>query len=205
MRIASLSAAALALAACGDPAPDGPPSAAYSPNAGPEAAPATVAVARAEIDELDGSGVRGTVTFREADDAVVLRIALSGLPPGEHGFHIHEGSSCGPDSTGTPGGAAGGHFNPLVTEHGAPSDSRTDRHAGDLGNVVANEEGIVAGTVVDSLLALSGPTSVIGHAVVVHAGADDLTSQPSGDAGDRIACGVVESVDPEVEATEAGP
>lgn len=191
MRAAGLLALALTLVACADEAPETPSASTFEADAGPEAAPPTANVAHAVLEELDGSGVSGTATFREADGATAIRIALSGLTPGEHGFHVHEGTSCGPDSTGTPGGAAGGHFNPLVSEHGPPTAAPTNRHAGDLGNVLANAEGIAAGTVVDSVLTLSGPTSAIGHAVVVHAGADDLASQPSGDAGARVACGVV--------------
>ena len=191
MRLALVLFSALTLTACAEDAADAPATSTFEPNAGPEATTSDETVARAIIDELDGSGVTGTVTFREVEDATTVRISLAGLTPGEHGFHVHEGDGCGPDSTGTPGGAAGGHFNPLVSEHGAPTAAPSDRHAGDLGNVTANAEGIVAGTVVDSVLTLAGPTSVIGHAVVVHAGADDLTSQPSGDAGSRVGCGVV--------------
>ncbi len=182
----------LSLAACADePTTPPPASDAFTANAGPESVIAADGVASAVIAGLDGSGVSGTAVFREADGAVRVRIALDGLAPGEHGFHVHEGESCGPDSTGTAGGAAGGHFNPLASPHGAPSAPPPDRHAGDLGNVTANAEGVATGVVVDSVLTLTGPTSAIGHAVVVHAGRDDLTSQPSGDAGARVGCGVV--------------
>ena len=159
--------------------------------AAPDPAVPDAGVASALIDGLDGSGVSGSVTFRETGDSLTVHFDLAGLPPGEHGFHVHEGDSCGPDSTGTPGGAAGGHFNPLASPHGAPSAAPADRHAGDLGNITADAEGRASGTTVDSLLTLSGPTSVVGHAVVIHGGRDDLTSQPSGDAGARIGCGVV--------------
>lgn len=200
MRIAPLLALALFLGACADE-----PSTSSSPDAVvPEAADASASTAHAVFDGLDGSGVTGSASFQETDGALSIRVALAGLAPGEHGFHVHEGSSCGPDSTGTPGGAAGDHFNPLASEHGAPTALPADRHAGDLGNVIASAEGAVASTVVDSVLTLDGPTSVIGHAVVVHAGADDLASQPSGDAGERVACGVVVAGDPEA-ASGAGP
>lgn len=187
---------ALSLAACAnEPAEPTPPADTFRSDSGPESPPEGDGVATAVIDGLDGSGVSGTVTFREADGATMIRLRLTGLAPGEHGFHVHEGDSCGPDSTGTPGGAAGGHFNPLVSTHGAPTAPPSDRHAGDLGNITANAEGVAAGTLVDSLLTLSGATSAIGHAVVVHAGRDDLTSQPSGDAGARVGCGLVREGD----------
>ncbi len=194
---------ALTLAACAsDPETDVPATDTFAADAGPESVMDSEGVASAIIAGLDGSGVSGTVTFRGLEDAVRIRIRVEGLTPGEHGFHVHEGTSCGPDSTGTPGGAAGGHFNPLASPHGAPSAAPSDRHAGDLGNIVANAEGVAAGTVVDSVLTLSGPTSVIGHAVVVHSGQDDLTSQPSGDAGARVGCGVVREGAPGDAATE---
>lgn len=199
MRRSLVLLAALALAACAEDAAVTPRESTFESDLGPEAVAETDRAVRAVLDELDGSGVSGTVTIREADDALRIRVALAGLAPGDHGFHVHEGDSCGPDAEGTPGGAAGGHFNPLVSEHGAPTAAPTDRHAGDLGNVTANEEGLVAGTVVDSVLTLSGPTSVIGRTLVVHAGADDLTSQPSGDAGARVACGVVVEGAPEAD------
>ncbi|MEM1117241.1 MAG: superoxide dismutase family protein [Bacteroidota bacterium] len=196
MRLLLLLAVPLTLAACADDAPAADTSEA---DARPEAVAAADRGAQAILDGLNGSGVSGTVAFRETDGALTMRIALAGLTPGAHGFHVHEGDSCGPGEDGTPGGAAGGHFNPLVSEHGAPADAPSDRHAGDLGNITANEEGIVAGTVVDSVLTLSGPTSAIGRAVIVHADADDLTSQPSGAAGPRVACGIVEEAGPEAD------
>ena len=197
MRRPALALAAALLAGCGpDPEPAAPPESTFSSDAGPESTPLGVDVASAVLAELDGSGVSGTVTFREVEDALRVRVRLEGLAPGEHGFHVHEGASCAPDSAGTPGGAAGGHLNPLVSPHGAPSAARTGRHAGDLGNVTAGPDGVAAGVVTDSVLALSGPTSVVGHAVVVHAGRDDLESQPDGAAGGRVACGVVREGEP---------
>ena len=187
---------ALAAGCAQDPAPGPAADSTFTADAGPEALVPGVEVASAVLAELDGSGVSGTVTFREVEGALRARVRLEGLSPGEHGFHVHEGASCAPDSAGTPGGAAGGHLNPLVSPHGAPSAARVSRHAGDLGNVTAGPDGVVAGVVVDSLLALSGPTTVVGHAVVVHAGRDDLESQPGGDAGARVACGVVREGEP---------
>ncbi|WP_412062549.1 superoxide dismutase family protein [Rubrivirga sp. IMCC45206] len=183
--------AVLVLAACADSEAPAPPPATPAP------APSGPERAVADLAEVAGSGVSGTVRFTALDDAVEIRYDLAGLAAGEHGFHVHRTGDCGADSTGTPAGAAGGHFNPLTSEHGAPSAARTDRHAGDLGNIEAGPEGRAVGVRVDSVLAFSGPTSLVGKAVIVHAGRDDLESQPSGAAGDRVACGVIASGDSE--------
>ena len=156
---------------------------------GPAASGPQVAVA--EIAEVDGSGVSGTVRFTSLDDAVEIRYDLVGLSPGLHGFHVHANGDCSADSTGTPAGAAGGHFNPLSSPHGGPDSTRTKRHAGDRGNIEVGPDGTTRGVSVDSLLAFDGPTSVIGKALIVHGGQDDLSSQPSGDAGPRVGCGVI--------------
>ena len=183
----ALVALVLALAACADaPDPAAPPASTAQP---PTPSGTDRAVAR--VAEVDGSGVSGTVEFVDLGDAVEVRYNLSGLAAGPHGFHVHQTGDCGPDSTGTPAGAAGGHFNPLASVHGSPDTTAARRHAGDLGNVEADAAGQAIGARVDSVLAFSGPTAVLGKAVVVHAGRDDLTSQPSGDAGARVGCGVV--------------
>ena len=154
-------------------------------------APSGPEVAVADLAEVDGSGISGTVRFTALDDAVEIRYDVEGFGDGgPRGFHVHETGDCGPDSTGTPAGAAGGHFNPLASEHGGPDSSRTNRHAGDLGNIEP-QAGRAVGSRVDSLLTFDGPTSVVGKAVIVHGGADDFVSQPSGDAGPRVACGVI--------------
>lgn len=185
MRYALLSL--FALAACAD-APEPDPVL----EDGPPPAPSSRADrAVADISEVDGSGVTGSVEFVDIGDAVEVRFNLSGLSAGEHGFHVHQTGDCGPDSTGTPAGAAGGHFNPLSSEHGAPGAGPANRHAGDLGNIEADAGGNAIGTRVDSVLAFSGPTSIVGKGFIVHGGKDDLESQPSGDAGPRVGCGVI--------------
>src|SRR5690606_33627677 len=103
---------------------------------------------------------------------------------------VHENGSCEPGEDGTPGGAAGDHFAPLGNPHGAPGDSA--RHVGDLGNVEAGADGRAQGTFVDPVVTLDGAHAIVGKAVVVHSGEDDLTSQPSGDSGDRVGCGVIQ-------------
>ena len=204
MKPALLALALLAAGCAADPEPAAPPEPGFSADAGPEAVASGVEAASAVLAELDGSGVSGTATFRQVGGALRVRVRIEGLAPGEHGFHVHEGASCAPDSAGTPGGAAGGHLNPLASPHGPPSASKLARHAGDLGNVTAGPDGVAAGVVADSLLALSGPTSVLGHAVVVHAGRDDLETSPGGDAGARVACGVVREGEPAVPADTLG-
>lgn len=143
----------------------------------------------AELQPTDDGEARGTVSFNMAGDGSEMRVSieLSGLSPGEHGFHIHSTPDC---SDG--GKAAGGHFNPHQVDHGAPSDD--SQHVGDLGNVTANEEGRVSTSVNSKQLAFTGSNNILNRAVVVHADADDLSSQPSGAAGSRISCGVIESV-----------
>lgn len=183
--------AAAALSACADRAADAPAApAADSAAVGPATPNGAVAVI-APTDSAAG-GPSGQIEFVETDGAVEIRYNLSGFPgAGPFGFHVHENGSCAPDSAGTPGGAAGGHFNPMASPHGAPDSSATARHAGDLGNLAPEATGRAIGTRVDSVLAFDGPTSILGKAVVIHAGADDFATQPAGDAGGRIACGVV--------------
>ncbi len=179
----------LVLAACADaPSPDASDAPADDLV---DIAPSGPDRAVVQVAEVDGSGVSGTVEFVDLGEAVELRYNLAGLGAGMHGFHVHQTGDCGPDSTGTPAGAAGGHLNPLASPHGAPAAAPAQRHAGDLGNIEADADGRAIGVRVDSVLAFSGPTSILGKAMLVHGGQDDLTSQPSGDAGARVGCGVI--------------
>jgi len=132
-----------------------------------------------------GNETAGVVEFVRTDGGLRVMATLAKLPPGEHGFHIHQYGDC---SSGDAG-SAGGHFNPGNTPHGAPDAA--ERHAGDLGNIVADEQGNASLDHVFSGIALEGDTSIIGRSVIVHAGADDFTTQPTGAAGKRLACGVV--------------
>ncbi|PAP77569.1 superoxide dismutase family protein [Rubrivirga marina] len=190
MRVLLLSLPIL-LAACADaPEPIDTSGAGADTTLAPSPSGPDRAVAR--IAEVDGSGVVGAVEFVDLGDAVEVRYNLSGLSAGLHGFHVHQTGDCGPDSTGTPAGAAGEHFNPLASPHGAPSAAPAQRHAGDLGNVEPDASGRAIGVRVDSVLSFDGPTSILGKALLLHGGEDDLTSQPSGDAGPRVGCGVIE-------------
>ncbi len=139
------------------------------------------------LASTSGSTATSTVTFTEmADGTVQAVIHLTGVPPGIHGFHLHDKGDCGDN-----GNAAGGHFNPTGAPHGAPS--APSHHAGDFGNVEAGADGKVDETrSLHGITVTAGPNSVVGHAVILHANPDDLTTQPTGNAGPRIACGVVQ-------------
>ncbi len=152
--------------------------------------------ATAQIDELDGSGVSGTVTFVQEGDSVMIMADIRGLEEGLHGIHVHENGSCEPgdsdnDGVDEPGGAAGGHFNPLDSPHGAPFDDEDARHVGDLGNIGASESNALLQTT-DDLIALNGENSIVGLALIIHSDEDDYTTQPGGDSGSRIGCGIIE-------------
>lgn len=129
---------------------------------------------------------RGAVTFTRKGRVVVVAGRITGLTPGAHGFHVHEKGNCtAPDAS-----SAGPHFNPGGTAHGGPHD--VAHHAGDLGNIVANSEGVAEFSIEVEGLSLGIDTnSIIGRALVVHAAADDLQSQPAGNASSRIACGLI--------------
>lgn len=152
----------------------------------------TIAQREAAVDKAicvlhptEGNDVTGTVTFTQDGKNVKIVADLEGLTPGKHGFHIHQLGDCSaPDGT-----SAGGHYNPENVEHGGPNDAM--RHVGDLGNIEASEDGTAHLEMTDSMVKLNGEHSVIGRAIIVHAGEDDLTSQPTGAAGARVACGVI--------------
>ncbi len=145
----------------------------------------TSARAVAVLHPTKGSKVRGTVTFRREASGILIVARVTGLKPGKHGFHVHEKGDCSAHDA----KSAGGHFNPTNMPHGSPHDSQ--RHAGDFGNLTADRSGKAHYNRVDTMIAFEGAKSIIGRAVIVHAKADDLRSQPSGDAGDRLACGVI--------------
>lgn len=139
----------------------------------------------AVLHPTDGSKVKGVVYFVKEKNGIRVQASIDGLSPGLHGFHIHEYGDCSsPDAN-----SAGGHFNPTKAPHGSPTADK--RHAGDLGNIQADSSGNGRYDAVDSHLSLSGPESIIGRAVIVHAQPDDFTTQPTGGAGARLACGVI--------------
>ena len=137
----------------------------------------------------DTPGFSGRVIFYQAGSQVRVVADVTGVsPPGNHGFHVHENGKCERDP-GKDFATAGGHFNPAGTPHACPDAA--SHHAGDLGNIVINADGTGHVDVTTSELSLSGASSVVGRAVILHAAADDCTTQPTGNAGGRLACGVV--------------
>jgi Cu-Zn family superoxide dismutase len=145
----------------------------------------TVIKAVAVLFPTKGNSVSGRVTFTKTSEGTHVHAEISGLTPGEHGFHIHEFGVWSDD-----GLAAGSHFNPTKAPHAGPDSPK--RHIGDLGNVTANANGNAVYDADDHHIHLHGHHSVIGRGVVVHEKADDLkTQQPPGNAGGRLAVGVV--------------
>jgi superoxide dismutase, Cu-Zn family len=160
---------------------------------------AAVRVAAAELRGPDGTVV-GVVSFTEAAEGVHVVARVEGLEGnGPRGIHLHEVGIClPPDFV-----SAGGHFSPDEHPHGGPDDP--ERHAGDFGNVEIGSEGTGHLEVVTDRLTLDrGPRSAVGRAVVLHEQRDDLRTQPTGDAGGRVACGVVELVPSAVEDEDGG-
>lgn len=196
-------ATTLALGACKreEPAPEASPAApaeaaaeqhaGHTPGASEPAGtdmppPASASV---ELKPTQGSSVAGTVSFKVVDGALRVTGQLSGLKPdSEHGFHIHEKGDCSaPD-----GSSAGGHFNPAQSDHG--SVTADPHHGGDMPNITADAQGnaTVDGPVSSNVnLGKGDQFDIAGHAVIVHEKADDYKSQPTGDAGGRLACGVI--------------
>jgi Cu-Zn family superoxide dismutase len=149
----------------------------------PPAAPKAMAV----LEAKSGSSVTGRVDLTEKAGQVRAHVELAGLPPNsEHGFHVHEKGDCSaPD-----GASAGGHFNPGSTAHGRAGVP--PHHAGDLPSITADAHGNVrADLVLEGMTLSAGPSSIVGRAFVVHRDRDDFTSQPAGNSGPRIACGVI--------------
>ncbi len=153
------------------------------PAASDEAAVVTRAVC--VLHPTTGNNVTGLVTFTKTDSGILVVADVEGLTPGKHGFHVHEYGDCSsPDGT-----SEGGHFNPDNMPHGGPNSMQ--RHVGDLGNIVAGEDGKAHLEMVDKLISFSGKHDIIGRGIIVHAGEDDLVTQPTGNAGARVACGVI--------------
>jgi Cu-Zn family superoxide dismutase len=192
-RLSPLHAAALPLAlvalaafACTPPAEEAPEEVAAIEEEmpiEPEPAPLT---ATATLTTADGTEV-GTATFTQENGQTTASFHLTGVAaPGTYGIHVHENGECTPpDFT-----SAGDHFNPENVAHGCPPT--TPRHAGDFGNVEITGGTGTSEQTTDLLTVAPGATSVVGKAVLLHAMADDCSTQPSGDSGGRWACGVVE-------------
>ncbi len=144
-----------------------------------------VTKAIAVLHPTEGNKVTGTITFEQQGDAIHVTGEVKGLTPGKHGFHIHEFGDCSaPDAK-----SAGGHYNPTNKEHGAPTGEM--HHIGDLGNLEADDSGVAKVDMKLQFLKFDGPTCILGRGLIVHEGADDLKTQPTGDAGGRVACAVI--------------
>ncbi len=139
----------------------------------------------AVIHPTEGSKVKGLLVFVQKNGYVEITGKITGLTPGLHGFHIHEYGDCSdPKALST-----GGHYNPTNKPHGAPDS--TERHVGDLGNIQADSSGTAIVHIRDRVISLNGPYSIVGRGVIVHAGPDDFKTQPTGNAGGRVGCGVI--------------
>ncbi len=146
------------------------------------------ATAKATLEAASGSNVTGEVTFTEEDGKVRFELTAQNLTPGEHAVHLHENGDCSaPDAS-----SAGGHWNPTMKPHGKRGDGNSF-HKGDIDNMTVGDDG--KGTLSLSIegWTIGGPdsTNILNKSVIIHDKADDFTSQPSGNAGSRVACGVI--------------
>lgn len=142
--------------------------------------------AEAKLQPTQGSKVAGTVNFTQTGDKLKVVANVTGLAPGAHGFHIHEKGDCSaPDAM-----SAGGHFNPTGAPHGDPGQG--DHHAGDMPMLQADASGNASLSVELSPATLrDGPSNIVGKGVIVHVSPDDFKTQPTGNSGARLACGVI--------------
>src|SRR5436190_8459982 len=158
----------------------------FTAQAQPEEKSSAPLKAIAVLHPTGSNKVSGTVTFTEVADGVQVQAEITGLTPGKHGFHVHEFGDCSAADL----SSAGAHFNPTNKPHAGPDDMQ--RHVGDMGNIEADASGAAKLDYVDHNISLvREQSSVIGRSVVVHTKADDLKTQPAGDSGARIACGVI--------------
>ena len=187
-KIAVLSAVFLLTLACGGGAEQAETAAAEAPAPEEVSNEPAAASAVATIEAKSDSGVSGSATFTEVDGQVMLTLEIAGATPGEHAFHLHEIGDC----SAADGTSAGGHWNPTGDPHGQWGVDGF--HLGDVGNLVVDEEGNASLTVATNLWSIGtgDDNDVVGRAVIVHAGVDDFSTQPTGAAGGRIGCGVIE-------------
>ncbi len=150
--------------------------------------PAAAQSASAPLKNAQGHDV-GSVNLTQTPHGVLINVSVKGLPPGEHAFHVHAVGKCEPPFT-----SAGGHFNPGAKKHGLLAAE--GHHAGDMPNLHIPQSGDLVVEILNAEITLDKgkPNSVFdadGSAVVIHAGSDDYKTDPTGEAGGRIACGVI--------------
>ena len=189
--LVALTVAASLLAGCGKreeaatPAADAP---ATTVTPAPAEAPAPAVTASAQLAPTQGHTASGTLSIQAEGEALHISGRLEGLPPnGEFGFHIHEKGDCSaPDAS-----SAGGHFNPANAQHGNPQGGT--HHAGDMLNAKSDADGVAQVDAVTTGVSLTAgqPNDARGKAIVLHEKPDDYATQPSGNSGARIACGVI--------------
>ena len=139
------------------------------------------------LEPKSGSTAEGNVVFTEENGSVKMTAVLSGLKPGTHAIHIHENADCSADD----GTSAGGHWNPTHEKHGKWGDAE-GYHRGDIGNFEADDSGNGTITMTTDewyIDCVDDTKNIVGKGIIVHEGADDFTSQPSGDSGSRVSCG----------------
>lgn len=135
------------------------------------------------------SKLTGDVLFTENGDKVTMEVNVAGIAPGEHAIHIHQV----PDCSSSDGKSAGGHWNPAMKDHGKWGEMA--HHAGDIGNLVADANGNASMTFSTEMWCIGCADStknIINRAIIIHADVDDFKTQPTGNAGGRIGCGVIE-------------
>lgn len=176
-----------------------------APVAAPQAAQAAVSCCTSLTDAIavvyptEGNKLCGIVRFKAEGARVHVTGSIYGLAPGSvHGFHIHEFG----DASSLDAKSAGGHYNPGGCEHAGPGAPK--HHAGDLGNVTAGTDGNAAIDVYLDDVQICGEHGILGRGVILHKNADDLKSQPAGNAGDRIGIGVIGIANPKAPAVPAG-
>jgi Cu-Zn family superoxide dismutase len=149
-------------------------------------AAAQAQTATATLAPTAGNTTAGTVTFVQKGDKVMVNAKVSGLAPGAHGFHVHEKGDC----SASDGMSAGGHFNPTGKPHGDPN--APDHHAGDMPMLQVDASGnATLSAELGPMTVGSGVTDIVGKSVIVHKDPDDFKTQPTGNSGARVACGVI--------------
>jgi Cu-Zn family superoxide dismutase len=179
---------------------------AFAESAAQDASPTPLAIVETTLQDVNGQEV-GSATFTETPDGLVMiEVDVEGLAPGEHGIHIHETGVCDPTGD-TPFASAGGHYNPTGATHDGPpmvgamgtpeavgamgSPVAMSAHAGDLGNITVDDTGVGRLEISNDRFRISELNDDDGSALVVHADPDDLVTDPSGNSGSRVYCGVI--------------